>query len=147
MLYFWYIDIKLIIFILFYTSAGSRSKALGAQINNQRNLRPLSSSVVCGLVLLVHWHTDHTDEPAVHLHLYPSQLAVLSRSHLCRGILPAQFLPVRLCSLSKACANRPALHQGLSGWIAKMPLAEYGIKDVINTKANNSLNCWCCPKD
>lgn len=143
----WYIDCKLIITICFHAFTGTEWEAFGAQTDNQRHLRLQSASFVCGLVLLVYWHTDNTNESAVHLHLYTSQLVILSRSHLCRGIFFAEFLSIRLCALPEACANGPALYQRLSDWIAKMPLAEYGIKNVINTKPNNSLNCWCGPKD
>lgn len=99
-------------------TTGAGWKAHRPQANNPWTVRLQSPSVVCGLVLLVHWHPSHTDESAVYLYLCSSQLAILSRSHLRWGILAAVFLSIGLCALSEASANGPALHQRLSDWIA-----------------------------
>lgn len=128
--------VEMAIYNLMCSQIGAGWEALGSQADNPRRIRVQPASVLCGLVLLVNWHTINLDEPAVHLHLCISQLALLSRSHIRWGVFAALLLSVWLRTVSEASANGAALHQRLSDWLGII----FTGSNVIHTNANANVN-------
>lgn len=94
---------------------GTICQKQGSQANHKWSIRLYETSVLCWMVLVVHWNPSHPFQSNLHFVLHTSQLEVLQGSYFLRG---AHFIAVfrpRLLELPVTSANRTTFDKRLRG--------------------------------